>query len=164
MAFFWFSLWTLVAFLLMELLAYVLHRFLFHGMLWRIHQTHHVHSESWFEWNDLFSLGFAAVAITLMVWGSADPLHSIAFALGTGVTLYGLAYFVVHDVITHGRFFRWPVRSGWVDQVRRAHNRHHQDIGHHGQEPYGLFLFDPALLRRQAKHRVASDGDHPAEE
>ena len=36
-----FALLAAVAFVAMEVLAYVLHRWVFHGPLWRIHRTHH---------------------------------------------------------------------------------------------------------------------------
>ena len=34
----------------MELVAYLTHRFLMHGPLWFLHESHHRPREGWFEW------------------------------------------------------------------------------------------------------------------
>ncbi|MBL7997370.1 MAG: fatty acid hydroxylase [Candidatus Kapabacteria bacterium] len=125
----------------MEILSYIIHRYLFHGVLWRIHQTHHSKSHSRFELNDIFSIGFSATAIYLLWIGSEAPLQSIPFAIGTGVSIYGVLYFIIHDLFTHRRFLPFQTSNVLMRLVRRAHQRHHQSLTHKGQEPYGLFLF-----------------------
>jgi beta-carotene 3-hydroxylase len=135
--------WTVGAFCLMEIAAYVLHRFLFHGLLWKVHQTHHRpdHHHGPLEWNDLFSLGFAAASMGLMWAGHEAPVESVAFPVGLGIALYGLAYFVLHDLYAHKRFWPIQLKNEAARTVKTAHQRHHQSVEKHGQEPYGLFLF-----------------------
>ena len=147
------------AFWAMEIAAYVLHRWLFHGVLWRIHRTHHDpahgHGQGGLELNDLFSVGFAAVSLGLMWAGRAEPL-GVAFGAGVGIAVYGLLYFVLHDLYTHGRFRRLRMQNPAAQAVKRAHGRHHQSLSREGQEPYGLFLFPPRFGRRFRRTRDAA--------
>ena len=146
----------------MEVSAYVLHRYVFHGPLWGVHKTHHEPGHShgpkasptWrFEANDLFSVGFAAVSMGAMWAGRKAPAASAAFPLGLGVALYGGAYFVLHDLYTHGRFAPFRTKNAAAQAVKRAHGRHHQSLAKGGQEPYGLFLFPPRYGRRFQRRR-----------
>ena len=144
------------AFAAMEIAAYVLHRFLFHGVLWKIHRSHHDpahgHGRHTFEWNDLFSLAFAALSMGLLWAGRAEPL-GVAFGAGVGIAVYGLLYFVLHDLYAHGRFWPFKTRNPAAQAVKRAHGRHHQSLEREGQEPYGLFLFPPSFGRRFVRSR-----------
>ena len=132
---------TTLGFAGMEIVSYCLHRFLFHGLLWRIHESHHTPNHGVFELNDVFSLGFAGAAIWLMFTGADTMTTTPEFALGLGVTIYGILYFIIHDLFTHKRFIPFKNDNAFMKLVRRAHQRHHQDVGKKGQEPYGLFLF-----------------------
>lgn len=132
---------VLLGFAGMEVVSYLVHRFLFHGLLWRVHKSHHEAHHGLFEINDLFSLFFAAVSIGLIYAGSGDPLRSVSFALGTGIAVYGILYFVIHDLFAHKRFVPFKSDSKIMKLIRRAHQNHHQSVGKKGQEPYGLFLF-----------------------
>lgn len=136
----------LVAFILagligMEIISYVVHRWLFHGILWKIHKTHHTPNHGWFEANDVFSLFFAGLSIWL-IWSGSDQIYSAPhFGLGLGIALYGILYFIIHDLFTHKRFVPFSSDSQIMKLIRRAHQNHHQDVGKTGAEPYGLFLF-----------------------
>jgi len=124
---------VVVGFIGIEVASIFIHKYLFHGILWKIHVTHHRKRESVMEWNDIFSLSFAAFSIFFI-------FHSSVFwqAVGWGITLYGALYFYVHDVLTHHRFFAWkcPV---FLRLWRDAHRRHHQRADQEGQGPFGLF-------------------------
>lgn len=137
----------------MEPVSYFVHRFLFHGPLWAIHETHHRPAHGAFELNDVFSTFFALVSISFLVAGRANPLGSILFPLGVGIALYGLLYFVIHDLYTHRRFLPFRSRSALMQTVRRAHQRHHQTIDKHGMEPFGLFLFPYERFGRKFERR-----------
>lgn len=125
----------------MEFMAYFSHRFLFHGPLWFIHKSHHEPTHGVFEVNDIFSGIFGATAMWFMYLGKDAPLEGWLFAIGAGVTLYGIGYFILHDIYTHNRFGSLKSDNWLFKLIRRAHHRHHNDIGKRGQEPYGLFLF-----------------------
>ena len=152
-----FALLAASAFAGMEVTAYVLHRFVFHGLMWKVHKSHHAagHTHGPFEANDLFSLGFAAASVAMMWAGRAGPLASTAFPLGAGVAVYGVLYFVLHDLYAHGRFAPFRTKIAAAQAVKRAHGRHHQSLTKVGQEPYGLFLFPPSYGRRFRRRREA---------
>ena len=153
-----FALLVLAAFAVMEVASYVLHRWLLHGLLWRMHRSHHDpahgHGDG-FEWNDLFSLAFALASMALFWVGHEAPLESTAFPIGVGIAVYGVLYFVLHDLYAHGRLGRMKTRNPAAQSVKRAHGRHHQSLSKVGQEPYGLFLFPPWMGRRFERRRGA---------
>lgn len=136
-------LWICIGFAGMEVFSYLIHRFVFHGWLWKIHETHHRShpNDHPFELNDLFSLGFALASIALIWQGAATPFTSYQFPLGLGIAIYGLLYFIIHDLYTHRRFFPFKSDNKALQTIRRAHQRHHQTTEKDGFEPYGLFLF-----------------------
>jgi beta-carotene 3-hydroxylase len=133
--------YIMLAFVGMEILSYVVHRYLFHGLLWRIHKTHHEAHHGIFELNDVFSTFFALAAIVLIILGANDPFGDPRFGLGMGITVYGILYFIIHDLFTHRRFLPFSSESRLMRLIRRAHQRHHQTADKVGNEPYGLFLF-----------------------
>jgi beta-carotene 3-hydroxylase len=134
---------VLVAFVLMEGVAYLTHRFVMHGRLGAWHRSHHQVRSATFEGNDLYPLVGAAGTITLMAIASMTD-RSALLAVGAGITAYGAAYLFVHDVYIHRRlsWFRWTF--GPLEHVREAHRIHHL----WADEPYGfLFPIVPAELR-----------------
>ncbi len=133
--------WLLLGFAGMEIISYLVHRFIFHGLLWEVHRSHHEPNHGLFELNDLFSVFFAGVSIYLMYLGMNAPLESIAFGIGSGIATYGMLYFIIHDLFAHKRFMPFKSDSRIMRLIRYAHQRHHQSIDKEGQEPYGLFLF-----------------------
>jgi beta-carotene 3-hydroxylase len=141
-----------LSFILMELLSYVLHRYIFHGLFWRIHKTHHESSHSVFELNDLFSFSFSIAAIVLMIIGLQENiLESLSFPIGMGITIYGILYFIIHDIYTHKRFAKLKTDNRIINIIKKAHQKHHQSAKKIGNEPYGLFLFDYELFSRKVK-------------
>ncbi|NGP88390.1 sterol desaturase family protein [Fodinibius halophilus] len=133
--------WILLGFAGMEIVSYLVHRFIFHGLLWRIHRSHHEPTHGLFELNDLFSLFFAGVSVYLIYSGVENPLASASFAVGVGIAVYGMLYFIIHDLFAHKRFMPFKSDSKIMRLIRYAHQRHHQSIDKDGEEPYGLFLF-----------------------
>lgn len=133
--------WILLGFAGMEVVSYCVHRWLFHGVLWGIHESHHKPGQGFFELNDIFSLVFAGISVWLLVIGANRIFSSSAFGIGLGIAIYGVLYFIIHDVFTHKRFLSFKSENWFMKLVRRAHQRHHQDVGKKGHEPYGLFLF-----------------------
>ncbi|QQS39974.1 MAG: fatty acid hydroxylase [Acidobacteriota bacterium] len=142
-----FALLTFLGFAGLEAFSYVVHRWLFHGILWKIHKTHHYPRRGVFELNDLFSVGFGSVSVLLMVFAEHPLSESIAFPIGLGIAIYGVIYFIVHDLFTHRRFLPFASRNGILLSIRGAHQTHHQTVEKDGQEPFGLFVFDYRRFR-----------------
>ena len=146
---------VLLAAAAMEPIAAILHRLVMHRRGWGWHRDHHAPHRARFETNDLFPVVFAAVTIIVMAVGASFVALRPLLWIGAGVTAYGAAYLLVHDVCVHGRIGRPIERTAYVRYVRRAHRVHHL----FGREPYGfLFPVVPTGLRSRAE-RLDRDGD-----
>jgi beta-carotene 3-hydroxylase len=91
------------AFIAMEFVSYLAHRFLYHGIGWVFHKSHHEPRQGVFEWNDVFPLMFASIAITIMVYGLSDSSRMDLVAASIGISAYGIVYFFIHDLYVHRR-------------------------------------------------------------
>src|SRR3954468_12452394 len=123
------------AFVLMEAVSYLAHRFLMHGPGIAWHRSHHRPEWARFEKNDLFPVVFAAVTVMAMALGTLRPELHLVLVAGVGVTLYGAAYAFVHDVYIHARLGRLP-RLAPLEWLKAGHAVHHL----FGGEPYGMLL------------------------
>ena len=141
----------------MEAVAWLTHKYVMHGLLWNLHEDHHKKNpSSFFEKNDYFFLIFAIPGIALLATGTFyAPLHGLFFA-GLGITIYGFAYFMVHDIFIHQRFkiFR-NSDNFYFRAIRRAHKMHHKHLGKEDGECFGMLwvpfkYFIEALKRNNA--------------
>ena len=99
----------------MEGITWLTHRFVMHGFLWYLHRDHHQKTGPFFEKNDAFFLIFAIPSWLCIMLGLQNKLYAVA-AIGFGIALYGLAYFIVHEVIIHQRF-KWFAKTRITAQV-----------------------------------------------
>ena len=129
----------------MEAFSYFVHRYVFHGLLWFIHRSHHLPRKGKLELNDLFSSFFAFVGFFGIVIGSRQGLQSPVLGVSLGVSLYGMLYFLFHDLMTHGRFRPFNPSLKILGELRQSHRKHHQSSSKKGQEPYGFLLFRKPL-------------------
>ena len=132
-------LYVIGAFLLMEGVAWFTHKFIMHGLLWSLHKDHHrKESKGFLEHNDFFFLIFAIPGILALYFGREQD-YNFLFWIGLGITLYGLAYFLVHDIFIHQRFkmFR-NTDSAYLKAIRRAHKRHHKHLSKEEGESFGM--------------------------
>lgn len=134
---------VLSTFFMMEGATWLIHKYIMHGFLWILHRDHHDHStEGHLEKNDYFFIIFAIPAIILMYFGSRQGF-SYLFYIGLGVTLYGMAYFFVHDIFIHQRIgFLSNTKNPYLLAIRRAHKQHHRHLGREQGECFG-FLWVP---------------------
>jgi beta-carotene 3-hydroxylase len=111
-----------------------------HGFLWYLHEDHHQKGSGFFEKNDAFFLIFAIPGWLSIMLGLQNEIYWVA-AVGFGITLYGLAYFIVHEVIIHQRF-KWFTRSNnsYIRTIRRAHKMHHKHLGKEEGESFGMLM------------------------
>lgn len=136
------------AFIGMEFFSWAFHKYVMHGPLWMIHKTHHVHNKGWFELNDIFSLTFGTIAAALIVWGLGDL--SAPFWIGLGISLYGLVYFILHDVLIHRRINSdKKVNGQYLNALKIAHQAHHRSRGKEHSESFGLLFVARKYCRNQ---------------
>ena len=142
---------TLGAALGMEFVAWFAHKFVMHGFLWTWHEDHHKphENEGFFEKNDLFFLVFAIPSAACYMVGSMTP-HFWLFFIGVGISIYGLIYFLIHDVYIHRRF-SWfkQLDSKYSRAILRAHGSHHAKQEKEDGESFGLLIVHPKYFRKR---------------
>ena len=131
---------VLGTFFIMEGITWLTHKYVMHGFLWFLHEDHHKPSSGFFEKNDAFFLIFAIPSWLCIMLGLQNQYYWVA-AVGFGIALYGLGYFIVHEVIIHQRF-KWFTRSNntYVKTIRWAHKMHHKHLGKEDGESFGMLL------------------------
>jgi beta-carotene 3-hydroxylase len=131
---------VLGTFFIMEGITWLTHKYVMHGLLWFLHEDHHQPTPGFFEKNDAFFLIFAIPSWLCIMLGLQNQYYWVA-AIGFGIALYGLGYFIVHEVIIHQRF-KWFTRSNntYVKTIRWAHKMHHKHLGKEDGESFGMLL------------------------
>lgn len=147
------ALLVLAAFVIMEVFANLAHRYVMHGFGWGWHRSHHETraADAVWEKNDLYAIVFATVAIALFAYDGTEggPLFWIAL----GMTGYGLAYALLHDVLVHRRIaIQWRPRWRYLNRLIEAHRVHHAVKVREGAVSFGfLYAGDPHALAHQLR-------------
>ncbi len=135
----------IAAFCFMEGVAWFTHKYVMHGFLWRWHKSHHEPRYGIFELNDLFSVIFGTIGAGLIILGA--ELFDYRFFIGLGISLYGMAYFAVHDIFIHQRVkLLRNTRYAYFKAMRKAHKIHHKRQSKEQGEAFG-FLYVPPKYR-----------------
>jgi beta-carotene 3-hydroxylase len=89
----------ITTFLFMEFMAWFSHKYIMHGFMWYFHADHHKKDHtSWFERNDAFFIIYAVISIGFFLLWQLNILN-IGLAIGLGIFVYGVSYFIVHDIL-----------------------------------------------------------------
>ena len=129
----------ITTFMITEFTAWFNHKYIMHGPLWVLHKDHHKKDhKSWFERNDTFFLFYAVVSMLFVLsWAKLDFIYGLPIAIG--IFLYGLTYFLVHDIFIHQRFkFFKKTNNRYAKALRRAHKIHHKNINKEKGECFGM--------------------------
>lgn len=131
---------TLGVFLLMEGVSWCTHKYVMHGFGWFLHEDHHQPKYNGFEKNDAFFVIFAVPSMLLIYFGSNTPYTYLLF-IGFGILCYGIAYFLVHDVLIHQRF-KWfkHTNNRYLKGLRMAHKIHHKNMGKEESQCFGMLV------------------------
>ena len=126
----------------MEAVAWFTHKYIMHGFLWVLHKDHHARSnDSVFERNGFFFLIFAIPGSVFIIVGSQLGFDFFLFWIGLGITLYGAAYFFVHDLFIHQRIkVLKKTKNPYLLAIRRGHKVHHKYLGKEDGECFGMLL------------------------
>jgi len=134
---FYFSIF-LISFLIMEFVAWWVHKYVMHGFLWCLHKSHHSSHKGFFEKNDWFVVFFALPAFSLTFFGFIF-WDLVLASIDLGITVYGVMYFIFHDWYVHKRF--WLPKNfkfKLFEKLRRLHNIHHGKKGKDGCSNFGF--------------------------
>jgi len=140
--------------LFMEFVAWFAHKFIMHGFLWSWHEDHHKpHTvDGFFEKNDLFFMVFAIPSFLCYLIGGLVPGFFWVLAIGVGISIYGLVYFLIHDVYIHQRF-KWfrQLDSKYSRAILRAHGTHHAKQTKENCESFGLLVVDSKFFKKRKR-------------
>lgn len=136
----------------MEFIAWFSHKYIMHGKLWNWHEDHHDHkkkSSGFWEKNDRFFLIFAIPSASSYVLGTATPMTFFLY-IGIGISIYGLIYFLIHDVYIHKRF-KWfkTLDNKYSRAILRAHGAHHAKKSKENCESFGLLIVHPRFFDKK---------------
>lgn len=145
---------TLATVAAMEFVAWLAHKYVMHGFLWRWHQDHHDHrlkEGRFFEKNDLFFLVFAIPSMLCYIFFSLPGLGWLLW-VAIGISIYGLIYFLIHDVYIHQRF-SWfkQLDNRYSRAILRAHGAHHARQTKEEGVSFGLLVVDPKFFKRRSR-------------
>ena len=128
----------------MEGFTWLIHKYVMHGFLWSLHKDHHSHHKSsHFERNDYFFVIFAIPAI-ILIFAGVSQNYNFMFYIGIGITIYGRAYFFVHDLFIHQRLkVLRNTESLYLKAIRRAHKEHHRHTEKEEGECFGFLWILP---------------------
>lgn len=152
-AFFLYGGITLFTVIAMEFVAWFSHRYIMHGFLWSWHEDHHTpHAEGkgFFEKNDLFFLIFALPSMACYILG-VETSHFYLLFVGIGISIYGMIYFLIHDVYIHQRF-KWfrQLDTKYSRAILRAHGAHHAKQTKEDGESFGLLVVNSKYFKKRS--------------
>ena len=128
------------AFLIMEIIAWSAHKYLMHGPLWQVHRDHHQPTGKIFQKNDWFFLIFAIPSWQCIMLGFIFG-SVLSIGIGFGIALYGIMYFLFHEVLIHRRFNWFDNAKGkYFDAIKKAHRVHHEKIDKEEGKCFGLLF------------------------
>ena len=84
----------LAVFVLMEGVAWFLHKYVMHGFGWYLHKDHHYPRKGRFEKNDLFAVFFSLISFLFILTGIVTGFN-FNLAVGIGIIFYGIGYFLL---------------------------------------------------------------------
>lgn len=144
------------AFVGMEGVAWLTHKYVMHGWLWSLHKSHHRPREGLWEKNDWFAVFFATPSI-VGIWVGVNVWSPMLW-VGLGIAAYGLAYFIFHDGIVHRRLpFRYRGRNAYMRRIIEAHWVHHAVTTKEGCVSFGFLYARPvAELQAAIGHKAAA--------
>jgi beta-carotene 3-hydroxylase len=143
----------LITLVVMEFAVTLFHKHVMHGIGWGWHQSHHqpqhqaVGKAAW-EKNDWFAVVFTVA--TIAFFAVVEPFGKLWW-IAFGVTLYGMLYGILHDVVTHRRLpLKWQPQNRYLRRLVAAHRMHHAVKDREEGVSFG-FLYAPSVevLQRQ---------------
>ncbi|MBC8112705.1 MAG: sterol desaturase family protein [Verrucomicrobia bacterium] len=137
----------------MEIASWTIHKYILHGILWKIHKTHHQKNEGIFELNDLVSLFFTSMSLWLIFAGVKD--FDWRFWMGSGIATYGTLYFILHDVLIHRRLKIFEQnRIPYLKAITTAHRLHHKYMNKKPSESFGLLWVSKKFFENKSSEKT----------
>ncbi len=130
--------------LIMEVIAIFTHKYIMHGPGWFLHKSHHINylnNKRKFELNDIYFIFFSSPSIICMIYGFYYN-NDIVFTIGVGISMYGLIYVFLHDVMVHQRFgIKIKINNSYFKKIKKAHLKHHSIKKKNGATNFGFITY-----------------------
>lgn len=142
---------AIITFFTMESVAWLAHKYIMHGFLWNLHEDHHVRDnhDHFFEKNDYFFVIFAIPAMLSFIFGFSLQ-NELLLGVGIGISIYGAAYFFIHDLFIHQRIkVLRNTQNSYLKAIRRAHKMHHKHLGKEDGECFGMLIVPFKYLKQE---------------
>ncbi|MBE50208.1 MAG: beta-carotene hydroxylase [Flavobacteriales bacterium] len=138
---------TILTFFIMEFISWATHKYIMHGFLWYLHKDHHqVDKNKVMQKNDYFFLIFAIPSMILIFLGF-EKLNELFF-IGLGIAFYGLAYFIVHEIIIHQRIKIFKrIDNKYIRGIRMAHKVHHKNLKKENGRSFGMLIVNKKYFK-----------------
>jgi beta-carotene 3-hydroxylase len=150
-----YTLTVLATFFFMEFVAWFTHKYVMHGFMWYFHKDHHQHEPGFFEKNDVFFLIFAVPSWLCIMLGMMNFNYYVT-SIGFGIALYGLSYFLMHDIFIHQRFKLFRNSNNiYLLALRKAHKIHHKQLGKEESQVFGMLIV-PLKYFKEARKVLAN--------
>ena len=145
-----------VSFLAAEGIAFLTHKYVMHGFLWRWHCSHHSVRRYLLELNDLFACVLLVPSVGCLLLGYVYNLTLLSF-VGYGIVSYGVFYFLFHDVLIHQRIrCAYLSRNGYLRRMIYADHAHHRRHAREGCAHFGFLIvpkyFSNTVASRNKAH------------
>jgi beta-carotene 3-hydroxylase len=143
----------IATFFFMEFVAWFVHKYVMHGFLWSLHYDHHNQPKGFIQKNDTFFLIFAVPSCIFIILGAIDGFDYKSW-IGFGILLYGIAYFLIHEVLIHQRlkklrkFLFGNVTNKYLKAIIKAHHSHHKYLNKNPGESYGMLIVNKKYFAR----------------
>ena len=141
----------ILTFVMMEGVAWGMHKYVMHGFGWHLHKDHHKRDRNhgFFERNDAFFIFFSVLALAAYLTWSLMNLP-LFLGIGIGISAYGGAYFVIHDLFIHQRIkVLRHTKNPYLLAIRRAHKMHHRHLGKEDGECFGMLWVPVKYFRAE---------------
>ncbi len=151
---------VLTTVLAMEFVAWFAHKYIMHGLLWNWHEDHHKPDlkDGFFEKNDRFFFVFAVPSAFCYLSGTFWDGFGFFLYIGIGISIYGLIYFLIHDVYIHQRFSWFKhLDNKYSKAILRAHGNHHAIQTKYGCESFGLLIVNPKYFKKRSEWKVENN-------
>jgi beta-carotene 3-hydroxylase len=81
--------------------------------------------------------------------------YRFLFFVGVGISIYGLIYFLIHDVYIHRRF-KWfnQLEGKYSKAIVRAHGTHHAKQTKENTESFGLLIVNNKFFKSNKERRA----------
>lgn len=146
----------------MEFVAWFAHKYLMHGILWNWHEDHHQPhlKDGFFEKNDRFFFVFAFPSAFCYMAGTFWAGLGFLLYVGIGISIYGLIYFLIHDVYIHKRFSWFKhLDNKFSRAILRAHGAHHAVQTKEDCESFGLLVVDAKFYKKRSQWNVEKNNN-----